>query len=382
MKAAQQAQQNVQQDEVYMQRALDLAARGLGRTSPNPAVGAVIVRGRRVIGEGFHRKAGRPHAEIEALRACTRTAKGATLYVNLEPCSHHGRTPPCADAVKEAGIQRVVIGMVDPNPLVKGRGVRRLRRAGIVVTTGVLQQTCEQLNEDFSTLIRTGRPMVTLKLAASLDGRIATASGDSRWISGPSSRRFVHQLRNQVDAIMVGAETVRTDDPQLTCRIRGGRNPLRVILDSRLSISPHARVCTQPSKADNKTRAKVSTLIATTETGAKHQRAFQQPGVEIVPFVAESDNGRVPFAPVLAELGKRGLKHVLIEGGGQLAASALQAGLVDKILFFYGPVLLGGDGRAMIGALGIDQVASGIQLHAVQLKQYGEDVVVSAYVKK
>ena len=374
MKSARRPQpaQHTQQDEVYMQRALDLAARGLGRTSPNPAVGAVIVRGQRVIAEGFHRKAGQPHAEIEALRALTGAAKGATLYVNLEPCSHHGRTPPCADAVKAAGIQRVVIGMVDPNPLVKGRGVRRLRRAGIEVTTGVLQQACEQLNEDFSIFIRTGRPMVTLKLAASLDGRIATASGDSRWISGPSSRRFVHELRNQVDAIMVGAETVRTDDPQLTCRIRGGRDPLRVILDSHLSISPQARVCTQRATATR------GTLIATTETDPKRHTAFQKPGVEILQFAA--DKGRVPLAPLLAELGKRGLKHILIEGGGQVAATALQSGLVDKILFFYGPVLLGGDGRAMIGELGIDQVASGIRVDRVQLKQYGMDVVVSAYV--
>lgn len=386
MKSAQQSQQ-AQRDEVYMQRALDLAARGLGRTSPNPAVGAVIVRNQRIIGEGFHRQAGQPHAEIEALRALTGTAKSATLYVNLEPCTHYGRTPPCAEAITQAGIQRVVIGMIDPNPLVKGRGIRRLRRAGVEVSTGVLRQACEQLNEDFSTLIRTGRPMVTLKLAASLDGRIATASGDSRWISGPSSRRFVHELRNQVDAIMVGAETVRTDDPQLTCRIRGGRDPLRVVLDSRLSISPQARVCIQRStatgkvgtKTGTKTRTKTGTLIATTATDAKRHGAFQQPGIEILPFAA--DKGRVPLAPLLAELGKRGLKHILIEGGGQLAAAALQAGLVDKILFFYGPVLLGGDGRAMIGALGIDQVAAGIRVHKVQLKQYGVDVVVSASVK-
>ena len=362
-------------DAAYMQRALDLAARALGRTSPNPAVGAVLVRGNRIIGEGFHRKAGRPHAEIEALKNLTDAAAGATLYVNLEPCSHHGRTPPCADAVIQAGIKRVVIGMADPNPLVKGRGTRRLRRAGIEVQTGVLRQACEQLNEDFSLFIRTGRPMVTLKLAASLDGRIATVSGDSRWISGASSRRFVHELRNQVDAILVGSGTVNSDNPQLTCRIRGGRDPLRVILDSRLSTNPHAQTYTQKSTA--------STLIATTQAGAKKRHRFAQldPGqVEIVALPAQ--NRRVPIQLVLAELGKRGIKHVLIEGGGQVAAAALHENVVDKVLFFYGPILLGGDGQAMIGTLGISQVAAGKKLHTVQVTQRGEDVVVSAYVHR
>jgi diaminohydroxyphosphoribosylaminopyrimidine deaminase/5-amino-6-(5-phosphoribosylamino)uracil reductase len=362
-------------DVAYMQRALDLAARALGRTSPNPAVGAVIVRGNRIVGEGFHRKAGRPHAEIEVLKNLAGTAKGATLYVNLEPCSHHGRTPPCADAVIQAGIKRVVIGMADPNPLVKGRGIRRLRRAGVEVKTGVLRQACEQLNEDFSLLIRTGRPMVTLKLAASLDGRIATVSGDSRWISGASSRRWVHELRNQVDAILVGSGTVGSDNPQLTCRIRGGRDPLRVILDSRLSTNPQARTYTQKSTA--------STLIATTSVGAKRQYLFEHCNparVEIVPFSAQ--NGRVPIPLVLAELGKRGIKHVLIEGGGQVAAAALGEDVVDKVLFFYGPILLGGDGQAMIGTLGISQVAAGKKLHTVQVTQRGEDVVVSAYVHR
>ncbi len=362
-------------DAAYMQRALDLAARALGRTSPNPAVGAVIVRGNRIIGEGFHRKAGRPHAEIEVLKNLAGTAKGATLYVNLEPCSHHGRTPPCADAVIQAGIKRVVIGMADPNPLVKGRGIRRLRRAGVEVKTGVLRQACEQLNEDFSLFIRTGRPMVTLKLAASLDGRIATVSGDSRWISGASSRRWVHELRNQVDAILVGSGTVGSDNPQLTCRIRGGRDPLRVILDSRLSTNPQARTYTQKSTA--------STLIATTSVGAKRQYLFEHCNparVEIVPFSAQ--NGRVPIPLVLAELGKRGIKHVLIEGGGQVAAAALGEDVVDKVLFFYGPILLGGDGQAMIGTLGISQVAAGKKLHTVQVTQRGEDVVVSAYVHR
>ena len=361
-------------DEVFMQRALDLAAKALGRTSPNPAVGAVIVRNGRVIGEGFHRRAGLPHAEIAALRRVNGSARGATLYVNLEPCSHYGRTPPCADALVTAGLKRVVIGMVDPNPLVRGRGLRRLRRAGIEVKTGVLKDKCERLNEDFAVLIRTGRPLVTLKLAASLDGRIATASGDSKWISGELSRRLVHELRNRVDAVLVGAETVRADDPQLTCRVRGGRDPLRVILDGRLTISPAARVCTQHSTA--------RTLVVTAaENGQSEKRGvLERQGVEVLCLPGEQ--GRVRLRPLLEELGKRGIKHVLIEGGGQVAAAALSEGVVDKVLFFYGPKLLGSESRAMIGSLGIDRVAAGFTLHTIKPYRLGDDMLVSAYVKK
>jgi diaminohydroxyphosphoribosylaminopyrimidine deaminase/5-amino-6-(5-phosphoribosylamino)uracil reductase len=363
-----------ERDELFMQRALDLAAKALGRTSPNPAVGAVIVRGSRVIGEGFHQRAGLPHAEVEALRQVKDTARGATLYVNLEPCSHHGRTPPCADAVIAAGIKRVVIGMVDPNPLVRGRGLRRLRRAGVEVKTSVLKEQCEQLNEDFTVLVRTGKPLVTLKLAASLDGRIATATGDSKWISGELSRRMVHEMRNRVDAILVGAETVRADDPQLTCRIRGGRDPLRVILDGRFTISPEARVCTQHSTA--------RTLIATTEESARSEKKnlLEQGGVEVLCLPGK--RGRVRLQPLLKELGRRGLKHVMIEGGGQVAAAALEEGVVDKVMFFYGPTLLGGESRPMIGPLGINRVAAGLKLHTIALYRLGDDVLVTGYVGK
>jgi len=359
-------------DERFMRRTLELAAKALGRTSPNPVVGAVIVRNGRIIGEGFHRRAGLPHAEREALRRITETARGATIYVNLEPCSHYGRTPPCADALIEAGIKRVVVGMVDPNPLVQGRGLRRLRRAGIAVATGVLREECERLNEDFACFIRTGRPFVTLKLAASLDGRIAAASGDSQWISGEQSRRVVHELRNRVDAILVGAETVRNDDPRLTCRMRGGRDPLRVVLDGRLSITPSARVCTQPSTAP--------TLIATSEDHGRGEKQAQleAQGVQVVCLPGK--NGQVPLRPLLVELGRRAHKSVLIEGGGRIAAAALREGVVDKVLFFYAPLLLGGEGRAMIGPLGIDRVAAGQKLHTITVERIGKDILVAAYI--
>ena len=359
-------------DAVFMQRAVDLAVQAQGRTSPNPVVGAVIVRGRRVIGEGFHRRAGRPHAEIEALRNATGDVRGATVYVNLEPCSHFGRTPPCANALIEAGVARVVVGMADPNPRVRGRGIRRLRRAGIAVTTGILKEVCQRVNEDFAVTIQTGKPFVTLKLAASLDGRIAAASGDARWISGNRSRRKVHELRNHVDAILVGAETVKADDPQLTCRIRGGRDPLRVILDGRLSINPKAQICRQASKA--------ATLIATTRHAARARgEAFVQQGVEVLPFSGKQ--GRISLKPVLHTLAQRGAKHVLIEGGGHVAATALSEGVVDKVLLFYGSLLLGGDGRAMVAPFGVTRVAEGIKLHTIQLDRLGDDVVVSGYIR-
>lgn len=359
-------------DEAFLARALELAAKGVGRTSPNPAVGAVIVRHGRVLGEGFHRRAGLPHAEIEALRQVSGTARGATLYVTLEPCSHYGRTPPCAEALVAAGLTRVVVGMVDPNPLVRGRGIRRLRRAGIEVKTGVLQDACVRLNEDFICFIRTGKPFVTVKLAASLDGRIATASGDSQWISSEQSRRFVHELRNRVDAVLVGAETVRTDNPQLTCRLRGGRDPVRVIVDGRLTLDPQARVCTQPSKA--------ATLVFTTEAQAHGAKAaaLTQHGVEVIGL--EDTDHRIALSPLLKVLGQRGMKSVLIEGGGQIVASALREKVVDKVVFFYAPLLLGSEGRAMIGPLNVDRVALGYTLHPLEVARSGTDMMVSAYI--
>ncbi len=360
-------------DKLFMQRALELASRGEGRTSPNPAVGAVIVRDGRILAEGYHKRAGGPHAEIAALREAAQSVRGATVYINLEPCSHHGRTPPWTDALKQAEVARVVIGMVDPNPLVAGRGIRRLRRAGIEVTCGVLRPLSLLLNEDFIAFIQTGRPFVTLKLAASLDGRIATADGDSRWISGGASRRAVHRLRNRVDAVVVGAETVRRDDPRLTCRIRGGRDPMRVVLDARLSISPTSRVCTLRSSAP--------TLILTSgvANAAKMQTLQERVGVEVVPI--ECHRNELSFPAVLKELGRRGDTHVLIEGGGQVAASAIREGVVDKLVVFYGPLLLGSEGRAMVGPLRADRVAAGVKLRRMKVEQLEQDLVVTAYLR-
>lgn len=360
-----------EQDRAFMRLALKLAEGGVGRTSPNPAVGAVIVKAGKVIGRGFHRRAGAPHAEVEALRAAGRAARGATLYVNLEPCSHYGRTPPCAEAVIAAKLKRVVVGMADPNPLVQGRGIERLRQAGVEVTVGVLKEACEQLNEDFCTFIIKGRPFVILKLAASLDGKIATAGGDARWISGEASRRFVHRLRDQVDAVLVGAETVRKDNPRLTCRVRGGRDPLRVILDGRLRITPQAQVITQPSGA--------RTLVVTAVKKPNRKvHLLERYGAEVLSL--PGPGGKVAFSRLLRELGKRGIKSVMVEGGAEVAAAALQAGVVDKVFFFYAPKLLGGDGKGMIGSLGITRVARAIKVHKIEVKRLGEDVVIGGYI--
>jgi diaminohydroxyphosphoribosylaminopyrimidine deaminase / 5-amino-6-(5-phosphoribosylamino)uracil reductase len=354
-----------------MARAIALARKALGRTSPNPAVGAVIVKRGRVVGEGWTRPVGGPHAEVVALKRAGARARGATLYVTLEPCSHHGRTPPCADAVIAAGIARVVVGVGDPNPRVGGRGLRALARAGISVTTGVLAAEAGAVSEWFRHWVVRRRPYVMLKLAASLDGRIATASGESRWISGPPARRWVHALRDRVDAVMVGSETVRADDPALTCRIRGGRDPLRVVVDGQLRTSPRARVVTQRSAA--------ATVIATTRAApATRRRALARAGAEVlvVPGVART----VALPALLRLLAERGVVSVLIEGGGGLAAAALRARVVDRLMVVTAPLLLGGDGRPMLGPLGIRRLAGAPRIVQPSTTRLGADVLLDGPV--
>jgi diaminohydroxyphosphoribosylaminopyrimidine deaminase/5-amino-6-(5-phosphoribosylamino)uracil reductase len=261
--------------------------------------------------------------------------------------------------------------MVDPNPLVQGKGIKRLRQAGIEVKLGVLKEACERLNEDFCTFVGKGRPFVILKLAASLDGKIAAASGDARWISGEASRRFVHRLRNQVDAVLVGAETVRRDNPRLTCRIRGGRDPLRIILDGRLRITPQAQVIAQPLT--------VPTLVVTAVKKPNRKiRLLEQCGAEVLSLPGPEE--KVTFSRLLRELAKRGIKSVMIEGGAEIAAAALRAGAVDKVLFFYAPKLLGGEGKEMVGWLKIPRVARAIKVHTIEMERLGEDVVISGYI--
>jgi diaminohydroxyphosphoribosylaminopyrimidine deaminase/5-amino-6-(5-phosphoribosylamino)uracil reductase len=334
-------------------------------------VGAVLVRGGKIIATGYHKAAGFDHAEIIALKRAGQRARGATLYINLEPCSHYGRTPPCSRALIAAGVKTVVAGMKDPNPLVAGRGFRELRRAGIVVRAGLLEAECRALNEAFIKYMTRGVPFVTLKLAASLDGKIATASGDARWISGKESRASVHRLRNRVDAVLVGSGTVIADDPQLTCRIRGGRNPWRVVLDRRLRVSPAARLLRQ--------RDPERTLIVTGRRAtAKRARALAARGARIL-RVAER-HGKISWSALFKELASLGIQSVLIEGGAAIAASALKERAVDKILFFYAPKLIGGDGRVMIDGLGIREAKKSLKLRRLEVARSGDDLVVSGYV--
>lgn len=349
-----------------MARAIALARRGLGRTSPNPPVGAVVVKRGRIIGEGWHRRAGGPHAEVIALRQAGAAARSATLYLTLEPCTHHGRTPPCAPSVIASGVRRVVVGVRDPNPRVRGRGVRALRAAGIAVTTGVLAEESGAVSAWFRHFVVHHRPYVLLKLAASLDGRIATARGESRWVSGAAARRWVHALRDQVDAVMVGAGTVIADDPALTCRARGGRDPIRVVVDGRLRVSPRARVFRQRSTAP--------TLVATTSAaGAARRRVLTRAGADIV--VVPGRAGRVRIGAVLHALAARGIVSVLIEGGGELAAAALRERAVDRLLLVSAPLLIGGDGRAMLGTLGVERLARAPRLRRERVYRIGADVV-------
>jgi diaminohydroxyphosphoribosylaminopyrimidine deaminase/5-amino-6-(5-phosphoribosylamino)uracil reductase len=355
----------------FMRMACGLALKAAGRTSPNPMVGAVLVRDGRVVGTGYHKAAGADHAEIVALKRAGKRARGATLFINLEPCSHFGRTPPCSRALIAAGIHSVVAGMKDPNPLVAGRGFRELKRAGISVRVGLLEDECRALNEAFVKYITKGLPLVTLKLAASLDGKIATTSGDSHWISGEESRAAVHRLRNQVDAVLVGSGTVLADNPQLTCRIRDGRNPRRVILDRRLRISPAAKLL--------RLRDPAKTLIITSRRApARRVRALAARGA-LVLRLAER-HGKFPWSAVLRKLASLEIQSVLIEGGAAIAASALREKAVDKVLFFYAPKIIGGDGRAMIESLGIKSAKSALKIARLEVMRSGPDIMVSGYL--
>jgi diaminohydroxyphosphoribosylaminopyrimidine deaminase/5-amino-6-(5-phosphoribosylamino)uracil reductase len=334
-------------------------------------VGAVLVRGGKIIATGFHRVAGADHAEIVALKRAGAKAKGSTLYINLEPCSHYGRTPPCSRALIHAGIKEVVAGMKDPNPLVGGKGFRELKRAGIKVRVGLLEQECRTLNEAFVKYITRQLPFVALKLAASLDGKIATMTGDARWISSEDSRRMVHQLRNEVDAVVTGVRTVIADDPQLTCRIPHGRNPWRVILDSRLRIPLSAKLLRQ-------TDSERSIIVTSERSSHQKGRAIESMGAQV--WRIKLRKGRMPWTAILRRLAAKGVLSVMIEGGATTSAWALRERAVDKILFFYAPMILGGDGRVMIDTLGVKRVRQAIPVQRMGVQQSGTDMLVSAYL--
>lgn len=361
-------------DEHYMQQALQLARQGRGRTSPNPVVGAVIVKDDQVIGRGWHQKAGTAHAEIHALAEAGSDAKNATIYVTLEPCCHHGRTGPCTEAILAAGIQRVVVAMTDPNPLVAGCGIGVLRERGVTVETGVLADESAQLNAAFIKWISCKLPFVTLKNGISLDGKIATQSGDSRWITGSESRLEVHRMRDVSDAIITGIGTVLADDPELTTRLpEGGRSPVRVVLD-RLARTPlGAKILNQQA---------APTIIFVSEAAPLNRReALAASGAEVV--VAPEVAGRIDLSFVLSTLGQRCLTNVMVEAGGTLNSAFLFGNYVDKVVMFIAPKIIGGSGApGPYGGSGCEFLSGAVELEDLVVRQLGADLMVEGFVKR
>jgi diaminohydroxyphosphoribosylaminopyrimidine deaminase/5-amino-6-(5-phosphoribosylamino)uracil reductase len=352
-----------------MRAALGLARRGLGNVWPNPAVGCVIVRDGRVIGRGWTQPGGRPHAETEALAMAGEGARGATAYVTLEPCSHHGKTPPCAEALINAGIVRVVAAIEDNDPRVSGQGVALLRQAGIAVTVGICADEARELNAGFFCKMREGRPLVTLKLATSLDGRIATHSGESKWITGEVARQAAHLLRAESDVIMVGSGTVLADDPELTCRLPGleDRSPVRVVVDGRMRLPLTSRLVASANETP-------TWLLTLEGADADRIEAFQDCGVDVVE-VPEGPDHTVDLGAALMLLAESGVTRVLAEGGAHLAAGLLRAGLVDRLVWFRSPRLIGGDGLPSTVAFGIDHLSQTPHFECVEARSVGCDMM-------
>lgn len=360
--------------EFFMELALDEARRGVGRTHPNPAVGAILVKNGRVVGRGHHRKAGTAHAEIVALESAGTKARGADLYTTLEPCDHWGRTGPCTQAILEAGIRRVITGSADPNPLVNGKGVMRLRRAGVQVLTGVLEDEADAINRPFFKFIRTRMPWVTLKAASTLDGKLATSTGDSRWVTGEQARARVHQLRDRVDAILVGANTVIRDDPKLTTRLPGGegRDAVRVVVDSRLRVPATSRLFHLRSKA--------RTIVATCES-ARSPKAMQLAASGVEVWTVKEKAGRVNLRVLLRRLARAGLLHILVEGGAEVFGTLLRERLADELWLFLAPRLVGRSGLSWVGELGIARMGRALELGPVEVERLGGDLLVRSLLK-
>jgi diaminohydroxyphosphoribosylaminopyrimidine deaminase/5-amino-6-(5-phosphoribosylamino)uracil reductase len=360
---------DAQHDPAHMRAALGLARRGLGQVWPNPAVGCVLVKDGRVIGRGWTQPGGRPHAETEALTRAGKAAKGATAYVSLEPCSHRGKTPPCAEALIAAGVTRVVAAVEDPDPRVSGTGIARLRDAGVAAEIGLCAAEAAELNAGFFSRVKHGRPLVTLKLATSLDGRIATAGGESRWITGAAARERAHLLRAAHDAVLVGTGTALADDPLLTCRLPGlqSRSPVRIVLDRKLRLPPTLLLFTEADRVP-------SWLVTLAKSSAARRRALAGQGVEIIAMEPDAAGG-IGLAALLRALGGKGLTRLLVEGGGALAASLLRANLVDRLVWMRAPLTLGGDGIAAIAALGLGGLAAAPRFELVSSEAAAGDLI-------
>jgi len=359
-------------DESFMKRALRLARKGEGWVSPNPMVGSVIVRNNRIIGEGHHRKFGQAHAEINALESVTESAEGSTIYVTLEPCSHYGKTPPCVDRLIACRPQRVVIGTADPNPLVAGKGIEALQRSGVPVSVGVLEEACRQINEAFFKFIQSRTPFVTLKYAQTLDGRIATATGHSRWISSLPSRRFAHRLRHAHDAIMVGIGTVLSDDPELTVRLVRGKNPLRIVLDSRLRIPLTSHILQDQGTAG-------TLLVATDRADGEKLARLRDLGIDVLILPADP-SGRIVLPSLFRELGTRNIASVLVEGGSGVLTALLAEDLADRLVAIVAPKIAG-KGIEAVGDLNITDMKSAIGLIFRRTYRKGDDLIIDARLR-
>lgn len=353
----------------FMQMALGLAKKGEGKTSPNPMVGAIIVKDGKVVGRGYHKRVGGAHAEIIALKEAGNFSKGATLYVNLEPCCHFGRTPPCTDAIIKAGIKRVVVSMSDPNPINNGKSFKILRRHNIKVNVGLLNSESKHLNEIFIKYITTNFPFVTVKIAQSLDGKIATKFGESKWITGKDARRFVHRLRKEVDAVLVGVNTIIKDNPLLTAR-NPFKNPFKVILDSSLKTPLDSRIFSKDSPSPN--------IIVTTK-GVSLKKISRYEKIAKV-LIAKTKNGKIGLRDLLRRLTRLEISHVLVEGGGSLVASFLEDGLVDKVLIFISPKIIGGQtSPTSVEGRGINRLSQAIKLKNFSVRKFGKDLLVEGY---
>lgn len=360
----------------YMKTAISLAKLALGQVSPNPAVGAVIVKNDEIIGKGYTQPPGLAHAEIMALKEAGRRAKGAKMYVTLEPCCHYGRTPPCTEAIISAGIKEVYVAMNDPNPLVAGKGIDRLKEAGIKVKIGECAEEANEITESYIKFITTNTPFITTKYAMSLDGKIATKSGDSKWISSEESRRYVHYLRYTSDAIMVGVNTVLTDDPQLTsrCSFKGGtarKQPLRVIVDANGRTPKTARIFNEPGNV---------LLALGKDVPIKQKRIYKKLGAEILELAAP--NGKVDLDDLLRELGKKQITSVLVEGGTDLLGSFFDSNYVDRMIVFIAPIIIGGEkGKTAVGGRGVEKIVNSLKIQHIRTRQFDSDIMITGYLR-
>lgn len=354
-----------------MQYAIDLAEKGVGKVNPNPLVGAVIVKNEKIIGQGYHKKYGQLHAERNALANCLESADGAIMYVTLEPCCHYGKTPPCTEAIIESGIKKVYVGVLDPNPLVAGKGIEILRNNGVEVIVGLLEEECKKQNEVFFHYIKTNKPYIVMKYAMTLDGKIATYTGESKWVTGHIARENVHKSRNRYSGIMIGVGTALSDNPMLTCRVDNGRNPIRIICDTHLKTPIDSNIMN--------TAKSVRTIIATSCEDIKKQELYIDAGTEIIYIPAL--NNKINLNTLVIKLGEMKIDSILLEGGSELNFSALESGVVSKVQCYIAPKLFGGNGaKSPVGGIGFEKIKDCINLKNITMSNIGEDILIESEV--